>query len=935
MTDLIVDSPARRRSAETAPARAQASSTQRRTRSGEAAWPVVASRLQSPLQSPYEVARSETCDEIFAAGGARVVLISAPAGFGKTTLMRQVRQRCESAGLVNAWINLEPADNDVSRFLAALAAALDPMMPGVSVDNTGRPFETANGQLAGQLLERISKHEEPFVLFLDDFEAVQSASLLSLVRQIIHALPLGAQLVIGSRTVPNLGLGRMRAIGSLLQIEVPQLRFTEQESTNFLRNARQLQLEDDEIRRLHQKTEGWAAALWLASLALSARAHARKRLESRTETATEFIDRFSGSDAAIADYLAEDVLVHLPDDLRVFLLRTSILDPLNASLCDAVCGCNDSQQQLERLEQNQLFLTRLDEQRQSYRYHGLFKQFLQNQLRRTLPEEAPELHLSAARWYEKEGRPLPAIEHALASGDLEYALPLLAEHAVALLSDGHMMLLSRWLGGLAPDDLQRIPMLCAVHAWATNFTRGPHEAMALLQRLEGQTTLDEELRAHFHSLKTILLLRMDRIEEAYEWGIQHLDCVIRRSGFPAGVLCTALGTLAIIRGQDADAQDFLSQARRIGAPMHSSLSVVLSESIAGSFDLLHGHLHEAVARLRSIAEGRVEGARRSSKGNALGGVLLAEALYETDACVEAERLLTGYLPSIIDGGLPDQIISAHVLLARLQFKKGDYDQALQFVLDLEHLGYRLELPRLVASAKLERTRLALLKGSVAAARQELDLAADEDLWGRASSQFLVGNDADTFEIGMLRWQINAGRAAEAIAPLREKLAAAEGARRARRALKLRILLGAALYLTNDKRKAVAVFHSALVQGAAEGFIRSFVDEGPTITNLVHEWMSSPESVHVPRRYIEQLLKAMGSHVETDAEAAGKLKEPLSRKEIVVLRWLAEGLSNRALAQKLFVSETTIRSHLRSINAKFGVHSRTQAVAAGRRHAIIP
>lgn len=908
---------------------------QREDERREGAWSTLSSRLQPPLPSPFEVARHHICDQIFSAGGARLVLISAPAGFGKTTVMRQVRQRCESAALASAWLNLDPADNDVPRFFAGLSAALEPLMPGISSDTGAAPFEAGGGQFAGRLLERIAKHNEPFILFLDDFEVVQTAGLLTVVRHVIQALPVGAQLVIGSRNVPDLGLGRLRANGWLLEIEPAQLRFTEQEVADFLRTSRQLQLRDDEVKRLYTRTEGWAAALWLASLALSERTEESAHRATRDEQVKDFIARFSGSDTAIADYLAQDVLARLPDDLRLFLLRTSILNPLSAPLCDAVCGRRDSQEQLERLERSQLFLARLDNERRSYRYHGLFAQFLRSQLQRTLPDEVPRLHQAAAAWYEAQGRPVPAIEHALAAGDLDHALPLLAGNAVRLLSDARMMLLSRWLGGIAPEDLKQFPMLAVVHAWAVNFTRGPRDAMSLIRHLDDQVLLDDESLAHFHALKTVLLLRMDRIEDAYAYGFEHLQDVRKKSGFASSVLATALGTLSIIRGKYAEAQEFLAEARRIEAPMGGSFSVVLSESIEGGFDLLRGHLRQAMARLRSTVEPRLNEPQAYSKGNALGGVLLAEALYEADECEEASRLLTGYLPSIIQGGLPDQMITAHILMARLRHQRGEYDQALQSILDLEHLGYRLELPRLVASAKLERARLALVNGNPDAARHELDSAADAELWARVTRLFMVGNDVDTFEIAMFRWKIRAGAAAEVVGPLSARVAVAEGAQRLRRVLKLRILLAAALYLSNERREALAMFGRALKQGAAEGFVRSFTDEGEILAKLMQEWMCSPESAHVAPDYIAKLLKSFGHGAQVGGGASETLAEPLSRKEIVVLRLLAEGFSNRALAQKLFVSETTVRSHLRNINVKLGVHSRTQAVAAGRRLALIP
>lgn len=881
---------------------------------------IIAAKLNPPLASPFEIAREQLCDQIFSAGGARLVLIRAAAGFGKTTLMRQVRQRCDSSGLATAWLTLDAADNDVGRLLAGLTVALQSVLVDpVVAANVSQPNE-----LAVDLIERISAQPQPFVLFLDEFELVHSATVLSLVRQIVDHLPVGAQLVIGSRTIPALALGRLRAQGALLDIEPSQLRFTELEANDFLLARRNLKLSAHEVTRLLQRTEGWAAALWLASLALA-----------HHSSPAELIDNFSGSDNAIAEYLTEDVLARQPADIRDFLLRTSILGDFNAALCDAVWPGGGSRALLDRLERSHLFLVPLDREGTTYRYHSLFAQFLRTRLHSEHAEDVPALHRAASQWYQSEHRQVPAIEHALASGDMSYALPLLEQNCVQLLTDARMRLLVRWLGKVPPDALLAYPKLRIVHAWAANFTKGPREAMKLIQAIGEPPGLDEESTAYLLALPPVLLSLMDRAQEAYVLGRANLSRMAQPSGFARGMLANSLATDCMVAGRLGEAKEYLDEVRRSQVPFGVTFSVALADSLEGGIDLLRGELKQATSRLRAAMK-----PAQYDRPNALAGVLLAEALYEANEIDQAERLLSMYVPLIKDGGLPDQLISGHVLLSRIAGGRGDFDQAFQLISELEHLGYRLELPRVLASVKLERARLALARGAINAAWTEIDAAADSVLWERVARSSMVANDVDTYEIGKLRWMIRAGKSSEALPLVAAQLAAAERDQRVRRVLKLRIMNAEALHGVGQHRAAIHAIGVALALAGKEGFVRTFIDEGVVVAGLIREWGSlNPPATsrehEVPRDFFERLSTAIGpASGPAPTPAERPLPEALTRKELEVLTLVADGLSNQAVADSLFLSEATVRTHLRNIHAKLGVRSRVQAIAVARRHGLL-
>lgn len=905
-----------------------------------------AGKLRPPLDTAFELPRTEVIERIFNAGAARLVLLRAPAGFGKTTVMLQLRRRLEEAGVPQAWLTLDRADNDVGRLLAGLVAALGPLIPalrGIDLAERKGPDE-----LAFALIDTVAAHPAPFALFLDDFEALQSPVVLGLVQELIEQLPRGAQLIVGSRGAPELGLGRLRARGRLLEVEPEQLRFSEAEVDGYLRERRGLAaLQPEDIRRLHRSTEGWVAALWLASVTL----------ENREEPG-RFIAGFSGSNAAVMDYLMEDVLARQSEDVRGFLLRTSILAQFDAPLCDAVCARHDSAAMLRTLDQAHLFLIPLKADRSEFRYHGMFAEFLRAQLRRQHPGSVAALHAAAARWYLADGRPVPAIEHGLAAGDLGFALPLLRAHAQPLLDQGRVRLLSRWLDPLVQaGHLDQQPLLRVVHAWAVCLARGPRAVAPLMAPLDALVREDPLSRAHLLVLKPLLCVLGDHTDEAMAMAEPLLNALPSSAGFARGFLEVVLANLSMIAGRYHEALRLVDAARSRQPEHASSFNFALSEAAEGALDLTQGRLHKALARLRLAVSAGAADASRATNGNAMAGVLLAEALYEADQTQQAERLLSVYIPLIRRVGIPDQLISAHILMARIAFDQGDGERAQQLLTELEHIGHREGLPRVVATARLERVRTLLVQGQLARAHAELERCNDKALWRRVSRMSLRANEVETHELALARWSIASGHASEVVDPLRKQLDAAERAQRERRALSLRLLLAQALYRAEQRNKAMRVLAKAVRQAAAEGYVRAFLDEGPyllvvlrelrAVPSVLLEGEGGPGGVEAPLRFIDRLLpEGAGAASAAPAgeavlvadvavRAAGVNSELLTRKEIQVLRLAAEGLSNDDIAERLFVAETTVRTHLRNINVKLDARNRMEAIALARRAGLIP
>lgn len=904
------------------------------TQSARHARPFLSTKLNPPTPTPSQVPRTDIWELVRTSQSVRVVLVRAPAGFGKTTAMVQCRAQLQESGVDTAWLTLDSADNDAARFLACLSAAVGVMtadLPAEVADDAAQAGRSL-GDMALDIMERLANHTSPFALFLDDFEALQAPTVVRLVREILDHLPRRGQLVIGSRGLPDLGLGRLRARGQLLEIESARLRFSIDETTEFLTRRRQIVLPEEELSQLHRKTEGWVAALWLASVSLE-----------RREGRSDFIRRFSGSNQAIADYLAEDVLAHQGKEVRDFLLRTSILRHLNASLCDALLPDSRSADILRLLEASNLFLTPIEGEERTYRYHSLFADFLRAQLAREMPEEQIGLHRAASHWYEAHGRPVPAIDHALEGRNYAHAVGLLSVHGESLLEGGRMRLLARWFSMIPPEHTHDSPLLRVINIWSVCLTRGPWEAMGLLEQAGLGTTDDPRVLAHVLALRPMMLAMMDRKEEAYALGRAALRRLPLGHAFADSVLSNEMAYVFSVMGEYQESHKLLEAARRQSSGSGGSFfNRMYSESVEGIIDLEEGQLQQATARFR-IAVGSTHAVSyRHTGGNAWAGVLYAASLYELNDLDQADHLLQVYVPLARDVGLADHMIIGYTLLCRIAFLRGDVDQSFHSLAELEYLGHHRQLPRVVSSAKLERSRLLAIQGNMQGAREELDRAANPEVWERVRRLRLPAHDLENDVLADMRLRILSGNAAGALLRLAGLIEEASADKRHRRALKLRVLLALAQSCSGDQRAALATMAGVLRAASAEGYIRLLADEGERaglLVRHVEEALRPERTDPMFSVYLHKLLQAFGPAPVTDAElpsvnGATELVEPLTAKEIRILALLAEGYSNSALAEKLFVSDSTVRTHLRNINGKLGAQNRTQAVAVARRLGVI-
>ncbi len=881
--------------------------------------PRLTTKLTPPAAVPEQLTRHPAGLE--APTAARVVLVRAPAGFGKSTAMMQCHGALESRGQTVAWLTLDALDNDLSRFLHFLGEMM--VQAGIASTPPHSPVDA---------VDAIAAHPSAFTFFMDELDMLRDAGVLGLLRELIERLPRGGLLVLGARGWPDLGLGRLRARGQLVEVGPAQLRFSLEETREFLHRrctATQEPLPEHALVTLHNRCEGWATGLWLASLALQ-----------RRRDTVALAESFSGSDQALAEYLAEDVLAHQFPEVRAFLLRTSVLKELTATVCAALCPQTDCAAMLEHLAAHGVFLTRVGDAPPTWRYHSLFASFLHDRLVQQPGAEVVALHAAASRAYEAEGRPVPAIDHAILAQDHARAIALLAAHAESFVEQGRLRLLDRWFQAVSPAALQGHERLTHLSLWAACFTRGPIPTLAQMGCGDARPT-EQPLQSEavqYLALRAMLLALQDRYADAYAVGQRALAALPSELPFADGALLNLMANISSVLGRTEEARRLLGVARaRFGA---SPFNRMYAESLEGMLDLFEGRMRQATARFRIAVESTHQATFNQSHGNAWAGMLYACAMYEANQLEKADHLLNIYLPMARDVGLPDHMILGHALRTRLDFAAGDVDGALRTLTELEHLGHLRHLPRVVAAAHLERVRILMQQGNGRAAQEELRRAAaipaGDD--GAQEDYRLLAQDLEYPALAQLRWNACFGDAHIAAALAAAQASAAERAGRYRRALKLRLVHALAEHRAG--RPATALLEPLLQAACREGFVRLVLDETPWITPLLAAYLTAMQGGEGDPIYAEYLrqLQACG-HVSLDADPAQAMPqppaEPLTRKELHVLQLLAEGYSNGAIAEKMVVADTTVRTHLRHISAKLGAGSRTQAVALARRLRLIP
>jgi LuxR family maltose regulon positive regulatory protein len=937
--------------------------------------PLLTTKLYIPPVRPNLVPRPRLIEQLNegSRSGRKLTLISAPAGFGKTTLVSEWIQAMGSAALPKAvaWLSLDERENDPTRFLTYLVAALQTIAANIGEEVLGvlqSPQPPPTELILTVLINEIAAFPDNLVLVLDDYHVIESQKVDKALAFTLDHLPPQMHLVIASRMDPSLPLSRLRAGGQMTEIREDDLRFSPDETNTFLDKVMGLNLSPEKVAALETRTEGWIAGLQLAALSMQGL--------RRSDEVADFVNRFTGSDRYIQDYLADEVLQQRPKGTKDFLLQTSILDRLSGPLCDAVrfgcaetpsssggtavrfdstkapyrsegtavwgASCSGTDQQnsqtiLEALDAANLFIVPLDNERRWYRYHHLFADLLRQRLHQQQPDSVAKLHVRASAWYEKNGLEIEAFHHAAAAHDVERAARLMEGDGMPLPFRGAVVPVLNWLASLPTTVLDAKPLLWVTYAstlLATGQRTGVEEklqaaeaALHCVQQGAEPDDKNQDLIGRIAATRATLAVGQHQVETIIAQSARALEYLHPDNLAFRTSTTWKLGYAYQLQGDRAAARQAYTEAVSIGEASGNIIFTVSAILGLGSLQEAENQLYLAAESYRRALQ--LFGDQPLPAIACEAHLGLARIFYQWNDVDAAQQHGQQSIQLVRQTESNDTFAACEVFLARLKLAQGDVAGAAAILAEADQFvrqhNFVYRMPEVVAAQVLTLLR----QGNLAAAA---DLAEKHELPLSQARVHLAQGDTSA--------------ALSSLMPLRRQVEAKGWADERLKVMVLQAvaLHAAALQADGEKEEAVQLLGDALALAEPGGFIRIFVDEGTPMAQLLSEAAARgtmPDNIGKLLAAFEAeeqpILagcqaspgKREGESFLPPASPAQPLIEPLSERELKVLQLIAQGFSNREIGERLFLALSTVKGHNRNIFGKLEVHRRTEAVARAR------
>jgi LuxR family maltose regulon positive regulatory protein len=836
-----------------------------------------------------------------------MTLISAPAGYGKTTLLSQWIAGGDLRARV-AWLSLDESDNDPARFWPYVTAALQSVREDIEgiAPTAFQPSHprSIDSMLIG-LLNQVVEAPDPITLVIDDYHKIENRAVHEGVSFLLENMPPQMHVVIATRVDPPLPIPRLRGRGQLMEVYEADLRFTPHETAQFLNKVMELDLSSDDIAAVEKRTEGWIAGLQMAALSMRGR-----------DDVAAFVRAFTGSHRYILDYLGDEVLEQQPEEVREFLLRTAILDRLTAPLCDAViegAGLGlepgGSQAMLEYLESNNLFVVPLDEERRWYRYHHLFADLLRQHVSREKPGIVRERHERASAWYEKNGLMAEAVDHALACEDFERSARLIERAGWANLTRGEMTAILDWVAAIPDDVVRSHPRLSFLRAWALAKSGHLDDVELSLRDVD-----PHHVHGEANAVRAYVAGVHGDLPQAVELAEQALDNLPQENLILRAIVAQNLGVAYHWSGDSAAAVRSLTKAAKLSRAAGQSYQTLTALAILGRAQEMQGSLRQAMATYGEALDIAARPGGRAVPFACMAYVGLAGPLYEWNDLDEALHCVREGIRLSELGGFVAYQVFGRALLARIYEAQRDRHSARDVLREAERLGKGRHYALVWALVAEFRIRLWLAQGRIAEASQ----------WARErrlSPGDALDSGREIEQMAVARVLIAQAQAGSALRLLSWLLEAAEAAGRMGSVIKIQVLRSLAFDAQDDRGAAGHALQKALYLAEPEGYLRTFLDEGERMAGLLRRALSQG----IAPDYVARLLAALGEEAELTSPAIESLIEPLTERELEVLRLIVAGLSNPEIAEELFIAISTVKSHVNHIYGKLGVSNRVEAV----------
>ncbi|MFK4446337.1 LuxR family maltose regulon positive regulatory protein [Caballeronia udeis] len=854
----------------------------------------------------------------------RLTVIKAPAGFGKTSLALTWLDGLNLSGAYVAWLSLDTEDDEPARFFHHLAQALRNACAAVGASALSLTTEASlvpAHSVVSTLINELVEVDDEIYLFIDDYHLISLPAIHDAMSYFIVNAPSNVHVVVCTRTDPPLPIANLRARNELLEIDALTLRFNFDETRSFVEHECPSGLRAANVKSLFASTEGWAAALRISASVIS-----------RDECKSDWdVSAPSGASRPFAAYL-EDMLKRLPADMVGFMLRTSILERLTASLCEAVTGIAAQQGMLDTISARQLLLEPLDMEGRWFRYHHLMGEYLRRRLETRHRDEVADLHRRACQWYAKEEQWTDAVRHAIAAGDTQNAVSLMAHCAMALVTKGDLLTLLGWQRQF-PAHLMRgqVKVTLAI-AWGMALAMRFDEALAMLDEIErdadtGSSETAENIRWECQAIRSVVIALQDDSERALviaqrcldrpstdNWTTNVVSNVVRFGHWKAGNLKALYATPWIPDSIEEDQRNMFASVYRLCLLGHAEMQQM-------HFGLAERYFTESM----QLAE-RHSGPKSISA--ALCAPMIAQIWYEQGRLDEAEALLVDLMPMIDLAVLLDSTLIAYRVLVRIAISRADAGHAYALLDRAQVLGYARRWDRLIAGVLVERARLYLAEGRITEASACV-VQLDQVVGSRCAAEEAVSPEIETYRAIAVAWVAMAqDRTEEALGSLTCALRSVESRHGDYLALRLRTVLALVWLRANEQARAIEIFREVL--NASSDIYRSILDQGPEIGPLLRAVRDDTRSTPQTKEsvaYIDRLLDGWRALYEP---AAGPRRdperEPLSARERGIVELIAQGQSNKEIARTLGITPETVKTHVKNIFVKLAVDKRAHAVA---------